>query len=478
LIITKQLTYSLILVLLFGTIFAQNITIKGKAHSSHINKRIEVYTYQDFITKLKLKETTDTIDKDGYFELKFHSDRIQPVFVQIDNYIGTLYVKPNFVYGILFPEIDEQFKYYENAELPVNISLVGHDTTELNMLIFDYQELYNSIFLAENNEFLTHKKLFKRSDSLKILCDKRYATIKDSYFENYYNFHIASINASLSRGEKALIQTFIVNKKIQYHNYEYMNFFSACFNNYINGIASSKKGTTLYQIINVNASLEQLNDFCRNDQFLKNDSLRELVIIKNLWEFYFNPEFNQPSIEALVSKINVTTKIEEHKFLTDYMLKNFFKMQPGTPAPLFFARNKSAGLESFEKTKGKWTYLNFFSTKNNESLKEMGKIAALRKKFGDKINFVSICLDDSLSSYTNFIKQNPKYDWSIWFNNIGGVKKTARELYNIVGTEAYFLINNFGTLSLSPAISPSKGIEYKFNAIFKPTRKNTKVGIR
>ncbi len=457
---------------------AQNITIKGKAHSSHIGKRIDVYTYQDFITKLKLKEATDTVGSDGYFELKFHSAFIQPVFVQIDNYIGTLYVKPNYVYGILFPEIDEQFKHHQEAELPVNLSLIGKDTTELNMLIFDYEELYTEIFTPKNNQFLTHKMLFKKADSLKILCDKRYATIKDSYFTNYYNYQIAGINASLSRGEKSLIQAFIINKPIQYHNYEYISFFSSCFTNYLNSIGSSKKGTSIYKIINANTDLGQLHEFCKTDQFLKNDSLREFVIIKNLWDLYFNPEFNQDAIESLVSKINLQTKIEEHKFLTDYMLKNFFKMQPGTPAPIFFARNKAGGLESFEKTKGKWTYLNFFSTSNNESLKEMGKIAGLKKKFGDKVNFVSICTDDSLKNYQNFLKQNIKYDWQIWFNNVGSVKQTAKELYNVVGSESYFLINNFGTIALSPATSPSKGIEYKFNAIFKPTRKNTKVGIR
>jgi hypothetical protein len=466
------------LLAMFTQLLAQNITIKGKAHSSHINKTITVYTYQDFVTKLKLKEATDTIGSDGYFELKFYSKITQPVFVQIDNYIGKLYGKPDYVYGILFPEVDEKFKYYENAEMPVNISIIGRDTTELNMLILDYEELYTNIFTPKDNQFLTHKMLFKRADSLKMECDKRYVRINDDYFINYYTYQIAGINANLSRGEKFLIQNFIIGKKIQYHNYEYMSFFGACFANYLNGMASSKKGTSLYQIINVNNNLQELHKFCQSDPFLKNDSLREMVIIKNLWDLYFNPEFNQEAIQSMVSKINLQTKVEEHKLLTDYLLKNFFKMQPGTPAPMFFARNKAGNLESSEKLKGKWTYLNFFSTKNNESLKEMGKIAGLKKKFGDKINFVSICVDDSINSYTNYLKQNIKYDWPIWFNNIGSVKQTAKELYGVVGSESYFLINNFGTIALSPATSPSKGIEYKFNAIFKPTRKNTKVGIR
>jgi hypothetical protein len=468
----------LALLLAFGSLAAQNVTIKGKAHKSHLGKRIDVFTYQDAITKLKLKEASDTVAADGYFELKFHTSYTQPVFVQIENYIGKLYVRPDYVYGIIFPEIDEQFKYYENAELPVNLGLVGADSTELNSLILDYEALYTDVFTPKGNQFLTHRMLFKRADSLKKLCDVRYVKIKDPYFINYYNYQIAGINASLSRGEKGLINTFIANKKIQYHNFEYMSFFAQCFNSYLNTMASSKKGTTLYKIINQNASLQELHDFCRSDQFLKNDSLRELVIIQNLWEMYFNPEFNTESIQAITSKINTTTKNEEHKLLTDFMLKNFYKMQPGLPAPMFFARGRFGGLESFEKAKGRWTYLNFFSTKNNETLKEMAKIADLRKKYKDKMNFVSVCLDDSLSSYTEYMAQNPKYDWPIWFNNVGGVKQTAKELYNVIGTEAYFLINNYGTLALSPATAPSKGIEYKFNAIFKVKKKTTKTGIR
>lgn len=465
--------------LLYGTIIrAQNITIKGKAHVSHAGKKISVFTYQDYITKYKLLETVDTVESDGYFELKMYSKITQPVFVQIENYIGKMYVRPDYVYGIIFPEIEEEFKHYENAELPINLGVVGKDTSELNMMILDYDRLYNYIFLPKNNEFLTHNRLFKKADTLKVVCDKRYAKNRDPYFVNYYNYHIAGINASLSRGEKFLITNFILNKTIQYKSFEYMQFFSSCFANYLNSIASMGKGQTLYQIINVNANLNQLDEFCKKDKFLENDSLRELVIIRNMWDLYYNPEFNKEAIKALVSEINVKTKNEEHKFLTDCMLKSFFKMQSGSVAPTFFARGRAGNLESFEKFKGRWVYLNFFSTKNLESLKEMGKIDLLRKKYGDKVIFISVCVDDSLNAYINFLKLNPKYNWQIWFNNLGGVKQTAKELYNVVGGEAYFLIDNFGTLVLSPATSPSKGIEYKLNAIFKPARKKTKTGIR
>jgi hypothetical protein len=128
--------------------------------------------------------------------------------------------------------------------------------------------------------------------------------------------------------------------------------------------------------------------------------------------------------------------------------------------------------------KNRWIYLNFFSTQNVESLKEMPKIAALKKKFGDKMMFVSICLDDSLKSYQSYLKANPKFDWPIWYNYDKTITKTAKENYYVTGTEAYFLINNFGYLAQSPAPAPSKGIEFKLNTIFKNKGRTTKTGIR
>jgi peroxiredoxin len=211
---------------------------------------------------------------------------------------------------------------------------------------------------------------------------------------------------------------------------------------------------------------------------MKNDSLRELVIIKNLWELYYSAEFDPNAVRKIVSDINVETKIEKHREITAHMLGYFNKMQNGSPAPMIKARNKTGGISDLVELKGKWIYLNFFSTKKTESAREMYKIASLKKKMGDRLLFVSICTDDSLTTYTGFIKANPKLDWNIWYNSDKRIQKNAKESYFVTGSEAYFLIDNNGYLAQSPALSPSGGIEYKLNSIFKPVRKNIKTGIR
>jgi hypothetical protein len=476
--IREVLKYFVALLALPFALTSQNVTVKGRAHTSYIGKIIQLYTLTDFMTNLKQKESQDTIQPDGFFELGMHCEFTQPVFIKIDNVTARLYVQPDFVYGITIPETDQNYDYKNDSEIPVNIGIVGADSTELNMLIFDYEEKFNNLFDMKNGKFLSRNNMMKRADSLKKWCDVKFAGIRNPYFKSYYDYSIASINVSLSRGEKYLINYYVLHRPIQYHHYEYMQFFNACFKGYLNSVASTRKGQSLYNIINTKASYDLLDKFMAEDQFMKNDSLRELVIIRNLWDFHYSSEFEPEAIRIIVSEIHLKTKIEEHKNICATMLSYFNKMQPGSPAPNFKARTKAGAIAELGSLKNRWIYLNFFSVENEASLREMAKIAALKKKMADKVTFVSVCLDDSLKSYSNFLKANPKYDWNIWYYADRRIEKTAKEIYSVSGTESYYLINNFGYLAQSPAPSPSKGIEFKLNSIFKTNRKNTKTGIR
>ncbi|MBX3163172.1 MAG: redoxin domain-containing protein [Bacteroidetes bacterium] len=466
------------MVLFFATkFFSQNVLIKGQAHTSYAKKIIQVSFASDYISNFKQKETQDTIDTDGYFELNFQSDYTQPVFLNIGNVAAQLYVEPNSTYTITIPEIETAYDYKNGAELFVNIGMLNTDSTELNALTFDYQRQYNTFFLQEDNRYLSRAVIFKYADSLEQICFYRYAKIKNTYFKNHVFYAIASINASVSRGENFLINHYILNKPILYRHYEYMNFFNACFTGYLNRIAV-RKGQTMYNIINSKVDYKLLDEFMKEDKFLKGDSLRELVMIKNLWEFYFSADFDKDAVKTILGNINANTKNTEHKQITSTMLAHINNLQVGQEAPMFSAVAANKGMASLSAYKGKWIYLNFFSTQNVESLKEMTKIAALKKKYANNVAFVSVCVDDSLKTFINYVKSNPKFDWAIWYNYNSSFTQTAKDKYAVSGTEAYFLISNLGYLAQSPAIKPSKGIEYRFNTLFKIRVRQTKTGIR
>lgn len=458
--------------------YSQNVWIKGKAHSSYAGKVIHAYTCKDYITGIKQKEGSDTIDAEGYFEIAFYSEHTQPVFFNVENIVCQIYAEPDFVYGVTIPEAELDLQKNKDVELPLNMGVLGTDSTELNALIFDYQEQYNRLFLPEDNRFLSRHAMFRRADSLQRICVLRYSQVKNAYFQDYITYSIASINASVSRGENFLIGNYIKNHPIRYEHYEYMNFFKACFNGYLNSVASQHKGQTLFNIINTKADYSALFKFLDQDKNIKSDSLKELVILADLWNLYFSPDFVPEAIESVVSQLLLQTKIKEHKKIASEMMAYFTKLQVGSQAPSFSALTKDGTFGTLNSFKGKWIYLNFFSTSNVESLKEMPKIEAIKKKLGAKMVFVSVCLDDSISSYKKYLKANPKFDWPIWYNYEKTISKTAKENYAVVGNEAYFLIDNRGYLAQSPAVSPSRGIEFRLNSIFKIKQKTTKTGIR
>ena len=137
----KRMRFFTVAFFIFASIInvnAQNITIKGKAHVSHIGKEITVNDFSDYVTYTRVKEATDTIDKDGYFEFKIQSDVTKPVLISINNLVGKIYVQPNFVYGIYFPEKDSTANNQEGTESTVDITVYGKDCTELNALIIDF----------------------------------------------------------------------------------------------------------------------------------------------------------------------------------------------------------------------------------------------------------------------------------------------------------------------------------------------------
>lgn len=467
-----------LLIFIFSAIItcnAQNITIKGKAHASHIGKEVVLSDFSDYITYTRIKESSDTVDKDGYFELKIQSAITKPILINIDNLIGKIYVQPNFVYGIYFPAKDSLTNNQEGTETTVDISVYGKDSTELNALIVDFNKQYNNLFLNIKDGYLSPAKLNNMLDTFLVATKKRYKNIKNPYFKNYVDYSFGDFFSSTSRNKTILYKQFIDRRPILYSNYEYMHFFNTHFKGYLKAFASTKNGGNIYNSINNFADYKDLQNQFKSDQSIKNDTVRELLILKGLIDFYYSPDFDKHQVQSVIEQLYRETKVEEHKKIAFNMLQTIYQLQPGAPAPDFFANDKAGVKVNLSNYKGKYIYLNFFSSQSDNSQKEMQKIIDLKKKFNDKVTFISVCLDDSVKIYKAYLKANPKQDWIILHQ---AQNSTAKQVYNIKTLSGFFFINQQMQLAQSPALMPSEGLEYKFNALFKPKKKNTIIGVR
>jgi hypothetical protein len=464
----------LFLITFFNSI-SQNVIIKGKAHTSHIGKEIVLSDYSDYVTYTKTKESIDTIDKDGYFELKIQIQTTKPVLISINNLVGKLYIQPNFVYGIYFPQADSTYNNQEGTESKATISVYGKDSTELNALIIDFNEQYNSYFAKANERYLSPTKLNAILDTFYMMTRKRYQTNKNSYFKNYVDYSFANFYSNTSRSKVYLQKTFIDHKPILYNNYEYMEFFNSYFKGYLKVFASTKTGGSVYNSINSFADYNDLRNQFNSDKTITNDTIKELIILKGLIDFYYSPDFDKHQVQSVIEQLYRSTPSVQNKKIAFNLLQTIYQLQPGAPAPDFVANDKAGMKVNLSYYKGKYIYLNFFSTASDISLKEMQKIIDLKKKFNDKVTFISVCLDDSVKTYKQYLKLNPKQDWIILHQ---ATNSTAKQVYNITSLSGYFFINQKLQLLQSPALMPSEGIEYKFHALFRPKRKNTITGIR
>jgi thiol-disulfide isomerase/thioredoxin len=454
---------------------AQNITIKGKAHPSHIGKEVVLSDFTDYITYNLVKESLDTIDKDGYFELKLQSKNTKPILLNINNLIGKIYVQPNFVYGIYFPAEDSTANHQEGTETTVDISVYGKDSTELNALIIDFNKQYNNLFINSTDKYLSPTKINSMLDTFLLSSKKRYEHIKNPYFKNYLEYSFADFFSNTSRSKTLLNKLFIDKKTIQYHNYEYMQFFNAHFKGYLKAYASTKNGGNIYNSINAFADYKDLKNQFKEDKSITNDTLRELLILKGLIDFYYSPDFDKKQVQSVIEQLYRETKVQEHKNISFNILQIINQLQPGAKAPDFVANDKNGQSVNLYNYKGKHVYLNFFSSESETSQKEMQKIIDLKKKFNDKVTFISVCLDDSVKTYKTYLKANPKQDWTILHQ---AKNSSAKQNYNIKTLSGFFFINPQMQLAQSPALMPSEGIEYKFNTLFRPRKKNTIIGVR
>jgi thiol-disulfide isomerase/thioredoxin len=443
-----------------GEAFAQNVTIKGIA-PTHKGKEISVYLYDDLITQSQSLQSSDTVDARGNFELTLSTKYPQIALVKAGKLTGTLYIQPNFIYGIIFPEKDSTRFVAGGTEQNVNIIING-DSTELNARIIDFNNCFDA-FWEKNYKSFVSKQIHQKLDSFQLQISKRYEKVKLSYFKTYIEYTFAAFNESTGRHHAYLAKRYLIDKPINYTNYEYMTFFNQYFKQYIQRQSATKDGNLILDAINEQGEYKHLNELLKNDALLKNDTLRELVILKSLYDLYYVPHFKKDKIKQILEQLQASIMVAEHKKIAFDVLRDINNMRTGQLAPAFALPNIKHDTVTLNTFKARYVYLNFFATWCTDCLQELKKQEQLYRKYGDKVMFVSVCTDDDTLAFKNFVKQYPTYKWIMLY---GGRNKKLAEQYNIKSLPAYYLISPDGYLLQSPASKPDEGIEFKFNQIF------------
>jgi thiol-disulfide isomerase/thioredoxin len=439
------------------------VIIKGKVDSSYFAQAstIYAYTYEDYISYKEKELARSKLDQEGNFNLTFPSSAATYIFLMVDNAKGELVAEPGKTYEINFLAKDSDAVTTLSIPTPVELEFLNSGKTELNALMANFSDSYES-FLEDHRGMIAKKEtaVYGKIDTMRTNGLKIFSSYNNPYLTNFIEYTFASLEDNIAlQGDEKIFKKYIEGKKIQPENYDYMHF----FNQYYSKVASGMMSNPATQAEIEKQDFSSLMNYFKQNKFLANDTLCEMVVLKSLASsrIYKNIKIN--SVLAILEQAGRQCKTETDKRTALNLKKKLSVMNIGKPAPSLAFLDMNGKTVALSNFKGKYIYLNFWASWCTSCEQEMSLIPELKKMYGSKIAFVSISVDKNIDAMKNFVKKNPKLDWIFLYCDD---YKKAKEEFNVLTVPTYYLIDPKGNVFRSPADRP-QDIEPTFTRIKK-----------
>jgi len=439
-------------------ISGQNVSIKGSAKGAE-GKTILLKYYSDCFTLNEEFLSTSTVDSSGYFEIECQVPSTVLAVIHIEYYAGEIYLEQNKSYqveikNLVFNEKLDKVNYYLN---PFNcyIKVLSEDKKELNQLTQKLNIMYNS-FVKENLYILKTKSIYSRVDTFMMAVNDTFSNTKNVFFDNYLNYRLGSLKLMTGYSDSyKLMIDYLYQKPILYDNIEYMTFLAGYFENYFQNLNSPVLLKDLYIPVNTNKSYAEFMDVLGKDTLFINEKLRELIALNTLNVMYASSNFKKKNIIDILKYIASASKFETHRQIARSMVSYFSRYERGTPAKEFSLKSSENSPVNLSDFRGKYVYLNFYTSWCQSCKEEMEVMKNLRQNFNDDVVFISISADREFMNMYYF-KRDYKYNWL--FLHFGN-NYDLLESYGIFAYPGFVLIDKSGNLIQCPALKPSENIE-------------------
>lgn len=403
------------------------VVIRGNADFA-VGEEIRLLAYEDLITYVPKVVSSDVIDKKGAFELSYSTAEEHLVQLEIRTARAEFFVEPSKSYDFNITMDEEMFKFFRPQDYGAFLQIVSEkdeavEKTEaprdLNRKINHFNRYYNYVFDRYYFPIVYDRKA-EAMDSVMSLMNSRFEIRYNPYdfFQSYVFYGMAQIEGLYwQKDVNKLYQKYLNNDHILYNNPNYMDFFNAFYDDYVFTSTKINRESVL-TAINDSADYKMLFNELGRDEFLVNERIRELVIIKNFGQLYLShPEFDKGNILKLLEELRRTTHFAEHKPLVENMIRFVNKFSDNQLVKNVKLKESNGKDFSLNKLKGKWTFVHFFRTDCIECVRELMLIRELQEMHKDSLVCVGVCLDFDKYQLQTFLNKYPQFDWQfVHFN--------------------------------------------------------------
>ena len=456
----KRFLFTLIVPLVFVVpVMAQNTLISGNAPGAE-GKTIRWFQYADLLTFREEQAASAVIDSSGDFSLTADPVETRIITLEIDFHRTEFFVEPGKSYRLKVAEMD----YNQAQEINPFISsqslkteIINPGLNELNIWIQNYNAKYDQFLLDHFNQLYLERN---RSlvDTFRLSINRMFQDVNIPYYQDYMTYKTAGLE-QLSRAlnQYQLAKKYFIDRPILYQNMEYMNFFNSYFTKYVTATSNVLRKADITSLINGPQPFRMLLKTAAGDSILRNEPLRELVLLKGLQEIFYSNINLQDRVIEVVREAETECKTPENRLIAKDLSLRITRLRPGTAAPGFTLADRNNTPVSLKEMKGKPVVLCFWTTYCQGCLSEMEMMAGLWPRYKDKVEFVNISADRDYVMMKFFIDRKPAYTWK--FLHVGTNWELLKD-YDVRSYPLFVAIDRQGNIFRQfPAPTPSEGLE-------------------
>ncbi len=444
---------------------AQKTTVEGTAPGAE-GKRIMLGKFRDLVTFEEVNLDSATIDSTGKFTLSCNIAEPVYVSVSIDFHKVEMFLEPGKSYGLnIAPQDYGNSKEINPLLLSQNLQAeIKTDLNDLNIQVNEFNSMYDKFVLA-NFEALYRERNKTKLDSFRSRVDRQFESVKSNYFREYVRYKLASIEQlTQALTQPLLAKKYFIGQPVLYENLEYMDFFNNFFAKYITVTSRSLHKIDYQPLLKGPEASDKLMKTLAQDTLLRDEQLRELVLLKGLMEMFNTTGFSQEEVILVIRSIQVKSKFPENRMIAVNMEKHLMNLRPGTMAPGFTLQDIQKKKVSLKSLLGKPVLLSFWTTYCPTCLTQLDIMKTLYDKFRDRFYFVSVSADRDFIKMKYFLDQKKDYSWI--FLHLGDQFSLLKD-YDVRSFPLFVLIDREGVIYKYPAEFPDNGLEASMDKMFQ-----------
>ena len=451
------------IILLPFAAYSKPVKISGKTANA-AGYTISVFSVTDYVSNQQNLVKSALINPQGEFSLAFDVNETAVFFLDIADYQSGIYLEGGKSYQIDIDSLNLEnnlaFFSVTNPRLLI-YRFSKENPNDLNVRIGEFYQLFDSFVLANFSKPINRRNPAVY-DSLLVIINNEFVKDTSVFFRNIISYNLAHLEYSLrlNRDDRIFLK-YIQNKAVLIRHPAYMVFFNEFFDQFL--VERGRRFTLkdLDYCITVHKSYKALTDTLGKDSVLRNQYLRDVVLLRNMINLYKHPDFRKADIIEILRQASVESPYPENRRMAVRIISQLSSLSAGSPAPDFNLSGIKGDTLRLENFRGKYVLLAFVNSNQLSSLQELAIMTPWIMKYRKNLQIVSVHLDDFKAHTINYVSKN-KPEHLVATASIGN---SIIKDYQIYLLPSFVLIDPAGYILQYPARKPSEDFEGDFKKL-------------